>query len=34
MDREIEGRIKLIGETQLIGAKGFKKRELVVTTDE
>ena len=31
---EIKGKIKIIGETQIIGEKGFKKRELVVTTDE
>ena len=31
---EITGTIKLINETQVFGAKEFKKRELVVTTDE
>ena len=31
---EIQGKIKLIGETQSIGSNGFKKRELVVTTEE
>jgi len=31
---EITGKIKLIGETQTFGANGFRKRELVVTTDE
>ena len=31
---EITGKIKLIGETQTFGASGFRKRELVVTTDE
>ena len=31
---ELQGRIKLIGETQTFGAKGFRKRELVVTTEE
>ncbi len=31
---EITGKIKHIGETQTIGANGFRKRELVVTTDE
>ena len=31
---EVTGKIKVIGETQTFGAKGFKKRELVVTTDE
>ncbi len=31
---EITGKIKLIGETQTFGASGFRKHELVVTTDE
>ncbi|MGC1515330.1 MAG: DUF3127 domain-containing protein [Maribacter sp.] len=31
---EIEGKVKLIGETQTFGTNGFRKRELVVTTDE
>lgn len=31
---EIEGKVKLIGETQSFGTNGFRKRELVVTTDE
>ncbi len=31
---EIQGKIKLIGETQTIGSNGFRKRELVVTTEE
>jgi hypothetical protein len=31
---EITGKIKAIGETQTFGSKGFKKRELVITTDE
>lgn len=31
---ELEGRIKIIGQTQTIGNNGFKKRELVVTTEE
>ncbi len=31
---EVQGKIKLIGETQTFGANGFKKRELVVTTEE
>ena len=29
---EVVGIIKVLGETQEIGAKGFKKREVVVTT--
>ncbi|MFD2551209.1 DUF3127 domain-containing protein [Bizionia sediminis] len=31
---EVQGRIKLIGDTQTFGANGFRKRELVVTTEE
>lgn len=31
---EIEGKVKLIGETKTYGNNGFRKRELVVTTDE
>lgn len=31
---EVLGQIKVKGETQTFGAKGFRKRELVVTTDE
>lgn len=31
---EVKGKIKLINETQTFGDKGFRKRELVVTTDE
>lgn len=31
---EVQGTITVIGTTQEFGAKGFKKRELVVTTDE
>lgn len=31
---EIQGTIKLIGETQTIGNNGFVKREIVITTDE
>lgn len=31
---EVTGKIKLINETQSFGDKGFRKRELVVTTDE
>ena len=31
---EVQGTIKVIGETQTFGAKGFRKRELVITTDE
>jgi len=31
---ELKGKIKLINETQTIGEKGFKKRDVVLTTDE
>ena len=31
---EVIGKIKLINEAQTFGASGFRKRELVVTTDE
>ena len=31
---EVQGKIKLIGETQSIGSNGFRKRELVLTTEE
>jgi hypothetical protein len=31
---EIEGRIKMIDETKAFGANGFRKREMVVTTQE
>ena len=31
---EIQGKVKVIGQVQEIGSKGFKKRELVVTTEE
>ena len=31
---EIQGKIKFIGETQTFGTNGFRKRELVVTTEE
>ena len=31
---ELQGRVKLIGETQTFGANGFRKREVVVTTEE
>jgi hypothetical protein len=30
---EVEGKIKVIGETQSFGDNGFRKRELVVVTD-
>ncbi|RYM34803.1 DUF3127 domain-containing protein [Brumimicrobium glaciale] len=31
---EITGKIKVINETQTLGDKGFKKREVVITTEE
>lgn len=31
---EVQGRIKMIGETQTFGNNGFRKREIVVTTEE
>ena len=31
---EIQGKIKLIGETQTFGTGGFRKREVVITTEE
>ena len=31
---EVQGTIKVIGETQTFGASGFKKREVVIETDE
>lgn len=31
---EISGRLKVIEDTQSFGANGFRKREVVVTTDE
>lgn len=31
---QVTGKIKVIGDVQTIGTKGFKKRELVVTTED
>ena len=31
---EVIGKIKLVNETQTFGTSGFRKREVVVTTDE
>lgn len=31
---EVQGKIKVIGETQIFGSNGFRKREVVVTTEE
>ena len=31
---EVQGKIKVIGQTQTFGSNGFRKREVVVTTEE
>ncbi|OIQ30000.1 MAG: hypothetical protein BM564_04315 [Bacteroidetes bacterium MedPE-SWsnd-G2] len=31
---EVQGKIKMIGETQSFGSNGFRKREVVLTTEE
>lgn len=31
---EIEGKVKMVGETQTFGNNGFRKREIVLTTEE
>ncbi|WP_425234776.1 DUF3127 domain-containing protein [Ulvibacterium sp.] len=31
---EIQGKIKMVGETKTFGNNGFRKREVVVTTEE
>ena len=31
---EVQGKVKMIGETQTFGSNGFIKREIVVTTEE
>ena len=31
---EVQGRIKMIGDTQTFGNNGFRKREIVITTEE
>lgn len=31
---EVQGKIKMVGETQTFGNNGFRKREIVVTTEE
>ena len=31
---EIQGRIKMLGETKTFGSNGFRKREFVITTEE
>ena len=31
---EVQGKIKMVGDTQTFGSNGFRKREVVVTTEE
>lgn len=31
---EVQGKVKMIGETQTFGTNGFRKREIVITTEE
>lgn len=31
---EVQGKVKVIGETQTFGTNGFRKREIVITTEE
>ena len=31
---ELQGKVKMIDETKTYGSKGFRKRELVITTEE
>jgi hypothetical protein len=31
---EITGKIKMVGDTETFGSNGFRKRELVITTEE
>jgi hypothetical protein len=31
---EVQGKIKMIGETKEFGSNGFRKREMVITTEE
>jgi len=31
---EVQGKIKMVGETQTFGSNGFRKREVVLTTEE
>jgi hypothetical protein len=33
-EMEVQGKIKMVGETQTFGNNGFRKRELVITTEE
>ncbi len=31
---EVQGKVKMVGETQTFGTNGFRKREIVITTEE
>ena len=31
---QLQGKIKMISETQTFGSNGFRKREMVITTEE
>lgn len=31
---EVQGKVKLVGVTETVGSNGFRKRDIVVTTDE
>jgi uncharacterized protein Veg len=31
---EVQGKVKMVGDTQTFGSNGFRKREIVVTTEE
>jgi len=31
---EVQGKIKMVGQTQTFGSNGFRKREVVLTTEE
>jgi len=31
---EVQGKVKLVGVTETVGNNGFRKRDIVVTTDE
>ncbi len=31
---EVQGKVKMVGEAQTFGSNGFRKREVVVTTEE
>lgn len=31
---EVQGKVKLVGVTESVGSNGFRKRDIIVTTDE